>query len=206
MTSTDENIRLLSNAVLSDVRGDADRLLTEAREKAEEIRRRARERAAAERARILEQANAEAGRVREQSSASAHLRARTLQLDQREQLLNSVFEAAKQRLAVAQKSSDYEATARLLLREAVVQLGANPVRVRADEGTRKHLTASVLAAAEKDLKLKIEMGEPLSGVSGVIAETPDGRRQFDNTLESRLARMRPALRAAVHRILMGEAR
>jgi vacuolar-type H+-ATPase subunit E/Vma4 len=94
----------------------------------------------------------------------------------------------------------------LLLREAVVQLGANPVRVRADEGTRKHLTASVLAAAEKDLKLKIEMGEPLSGVSGVIAETPDGRRQFDNTLESRLARMRPALRAAVHRILMGEAR
>jgi vacuolar-type H+-ATPase subunit E/Vma4 len=35
-------------------------------------------------------------------------------------------------------------------------------------------------------------------------ETVDGRRQYDNTLEVRLGRMRNSLRSSVYRLLMGE--
>ena len=41
MKPTDENIKVLSNAVLRDARGDADQVLADARAKAEEIRQRA---------------------------------------------------------------------------------------------------------------------------------------------------------------------
>jgi len=206
MRSTDENIRMLSSAVLSDVRGDAERLLADARVRAEGIRKQAREQADAERAKILEQAAAEAEQVRAQAIASTQLKARTLQLDQREKQLASVFEAALQKLPGVQQSSDYDKTARLLLREAVTQLGATDVVVRADKVTRKLYTASVLEKLSKELHVQIQLGEPLKTGTGVIVETPDGRRQFDNTLESRLKRMHSALRSPVNKILMGEAR
>ena len=40
--------------------------------------------------------------------------------------------------------------------------------------------------------------------SGIIAETMDGHRQFDNTLEARLHRLQDSLRSPVYHILMGE--
>ena len=206
MATTDENVRLLSNAVLSDVRGDADRILAEARQKAEEIRRRSVEQAESERARTLEQARAEASRAREQTGAAMQLKTRTLELEQREKMLDGVFEAARKKIGDVQKSSDYGNTARLLLREALVQLGAPSVRIRADEATRKVLTPAVLEALSGELKLQMSWGDKLSGGTGVLVETEDGRRQFDNTLENRLKRMQTSLRAPVHRILMGEAR
>ena len=64
MVSIDENIKVLSRAVLSDVQGDAEQILAEAKTKAEEIRQRAQEQADAERAKVLEQASVEAERVR----------------------------------------------------------------------------------------------------------------------------------------------
>lgn len=206
MTSTDENVRLLSNAVLSDVRGDADRILAEARQKAGQIRQRAREQADEERKRILEQAAAEAARFRGQASASTQLKVRTLQLEQREKLLQAVFDAARQKLAGVQQSSDYEKTAHLLLAEALTQLGAPVVRVRADKVTRKLLTPALLEKLSKDRQIEMQLAEALETGTGVIVETEDGRRRFDNTLENRLKRMQASLRSPVHRILMGEAR
>jgi len=38
----------------------------------------------------------------------------------------------------------------------------------------------------------------------VIVQTPDGHLNFDNTLETRLARMQNPLRADVFRLLTGE--
>jgi vacuolar-type H+-ATPase subunit E/Vma4 len=205
MKSTDENIKVLSNAVLRDVRGDADQVLADARGKADEIRRRAQEQAEAERAKILERANVDAERIRRQAIATTQLKARTMQLEQREKLLEEVFETARQRLSSVQRSSDYEKTAQLLLREALIQLGANTVKVRADVVTQKTFTASKLEKMSKELKIKIRLDEPLKKGISVIVETEDGHRQYDNTLETRLKRMQDTLRTPVYRILMGEA-
>ncbi len=205
MKPTDENVRLLTNAVLTDVRGDAEKVVAEAKTKAGEIRSQAQERAAAERSRILQQAAAEAERARSQVIATTQLKARTQQLEQREKLLNEVFEAARRQLAAIQKSSDYEKTAVQLLREALAQLGAGDARVMADERTRKFYTPAVLEKISADLKVEIQLGEPLKQGTGVIVETEDGHRQYDNTLETRLKRMQDSLRSPVYHILMGEA-
>ena len=108
MKPTDENIKVLSSAVLRDAHSDADQVLADAKAKTEEVRRRAQEQAEAERAKILEQANVDAERIRRQAIATTQLKARTMELEQREKLLEEVFETAKQRLSSVQRGSDYE--------------------------------------------------------------------------------------------------
>ncbi len=204
MKSTDEDIKVLSRAVISDAHTDAEESLTSARTKADEIRKQAMEQAASERARVLEKASAEAERVRSQAIATTQLKARTMQLEQREQLLESVFDSAQQKLSTVQRSTDYEKTAHLLLREALVQLGAKKAVVKADEVTRKFFTSSIIDKIVKDLGIQVIIGEALKQGTGVIVETEDGHRQYDNTLETRLRRMQDTLRSPVHHILMGE--
>jgi vacuolar-type H+-ATPase subunit E/Vma4 len=204
MRSTDESIEALSRAVLSEARNHADKVLAEAREKADAIRERAHQRAETERQEILAHAAQEAQRVRGQAVAAAQLEARTLQLEQREKLLKSVFEAARQQLADIQNWKDYDHIATNLLREALTHLGASSARIRADETTGKLLTESVLRDLSEELKMKIQTGKQLDQGVGVIVETPDGHLQFDNTLETRLSRMHNSLRPKVYQLLTGE--
>jgi vacuolar-type H+-ATPase subunit E/Vma4 len=190
MKSPDENIKVLSRAVLSDAREDAEQALNEAKAKAEEIRQNAREEAEANRSRIMEQAHREAERVRSQAVAVAQL--------------EEVFSEAHQKLTAMQRDSDYEQVAERLLRESLKQLNADMARVRADKTTQEIFTTSLLEKVSKDLDVKIQMGETLEQGTGVVVETMDGHRQLDNTLETRLTRMEEALRTPVYRILTGE--
>jgi len=204
MTSVDENVKILSRAVLSDVNSNAEQILAEARTKAGEIRVRAQEQAEAERARILDQAKVEAERVRSQAVAITQLKARTMELEQREKIIENVFETARQNLASVQDGSGYEQITQLLLREALNQLGAPAARIRADESTRKFLTSGMLDKISAELKIQLTQGETLKKGVGVIVETVDGRRQYDNTLETRLKRIQDTVRSPVYHILMGE--
>ncbi|MBI2759069.1 MAG: hypothetical protein HYX49_10375 [Chloroflexi bacterium] len=204
MKSTDEDIKVLSRAVLSDAHTDAEQNLSNARAKADEIRKLAMEQAAAERTRMIEKALVEAERVRSQAIATTQLKARTMQLEQREKLLESVFDAVQQKISTIQRSTDYKKTARLLLREALIQLGAKKAIIRADETTRKFLTSNAIDEVSKELQIQIQLGKPLKQGTGVIVETEDGHRQYDNTLETRLGRMQDTLRSPVYHILMGE--
>jgi len=204
MKSSEENIKVLSRAVLSDAREDAEQTLNGAKTKAEEVRQAAREKAKAERSKVLEQANREAERVRSQAIAVAQLKARTLELAQREKLLDNVFSDARQKLTTMQQDSDYEQVAERLLREALGQLKANTARVRADKTTLEIFTTKMLEKISQELNVEIQIGETLEHGTGVIVETMDGHRQFDNTLETRLKRIQEALRTPVFHILMGE--
>ena len=205
MVSIDENVKVLSRAVLSDVQGDAEQVLADAKTKVEGIKQRAQEQAQAERAKILERASAEADRVRGQVVATSQLKARTMLLEQREKLLEEVFDTAKQRLSSVLRSSDYGKTAQRLFREALLQLSSDMAMVRADAETLKALSTSEIESISKEMQMQIKMGEPLGKGLGVITETEDGHRQYVNTLETRLKRMKDTLRASVYRILMGEA-
>jgi V/A-type H+/Na+-transporting ATPase subunit E len=204
MRSIEEDIKVLSRTVLSEVRSDVDQNLEEARNKAEAIKKQAQEEAATKRADILANASAEAERLRGQAIASTQLKARTMQLEQREKLLKEVFDTAKQKLSLIQQSNDYEKNAQKLLREALISLGASAAKVRTDASTQKLFTASVLEKMSKELNIQIRLGEPLERGIGVIVETEDGHRQYDNTLETRLKRLQDTLRAPVYHILMGE--
>ena len=204
MRSVEENMQALSRAVLSEARAEAERILADAKAKAEAIRQRAQEEAAAERTKTLERASQEAERIRGQAIATTQLRARTLRLERREKLLDRVFEAAWQQLPAVQQGTDYDQIVHHLLREALIHLGADAARVRADERTRMLLTDQVLTEISREVGGQVQLGTPLKQGTGVIVETVDGHRQYDNTLETRLSRLQDALRPPVYHLLLGE--
>ena len=202
--SVEENIALLSSAILNEAQDEADQILVEAKENAEAIRQRGQEQAEREHAKILERARLTAERIRSQAIASAQLKARNMQLESREKQLDRVFASARQQLQNIQQRSDYGQIARSLLHDGLVQMKASKVEIRADPGTMKHLTDEVLESLSKELRVQIKVGKTLDKNLGLIIDSDNGRIHFDNTFESRLNQLQNILRAPVHHILMGE--
>ncbi len=200
----EEEIETLSRAILKEAQVDAEQLKEEARAKADAIRQRAHEEAERERKAILDRARQEAERLRSQSLASAQLKARTLQLEEREKLLDRVFQAAKEKLPEIQKRPEYSQLAATLLREALTQLRVNKAKLRVDPTTRGLLEKGTLAEISTELKGDYTLGEPLDEGLGVVVDAADGKLHYDNTLETRLDRLQSNLRSSVHKILMGE--
>jgi V/A-type H+-transporting ATPase subunit E len=200
----EEDIEMLSRAILKEADVDAEQLREDAKTKADAILQRAREEAEKERNQILEQAQQEAERLRSQVVANAQLKARTMELEHREKLLDRVFDAARQKLPAVQKRADYNKLATQLLREALVQLKASKAHIQADEATRKILSNGTLADLSKELNAEIIMGDPLEEGLGVVVDASEGHLHFDNTLETRLRRLQSSLRSAAYHVLMGE--
>jgi V/A-type H+-transporting ATPase subunit E len=204
MRSVEENIEALSRAMLSEAKEESEAILTEARTNADAIRQRAEEQAAAERQDILDRARQETDRLRSQVVATTQMKARTMELEHREKLLDRVFSQAMQQVPSVQQWTDYEEISKRLLREAVTQLRAAKVRIRADERTRKFLSDAVLAELGKELKTEIRFEKTLESGTGVTVSTDDGHLVYDNTLETRLSRLQNTLRSPVYRTLIGE--
>jgi len=198
------NIQALKRAIIGDAKEEMEQILADARAKAEDTRRQAEEQAKAKRKVILQRAQREAETLHSHAAAAAQLEAQTLRLKRREQLLERVFASARQQLASAPQWPDYEQIVRHMVREAVKRLGADEVLVRADERTRRVLGDDVLADLGKETGVHLRASDPLAQGTGLVLETPDGHRRYDNTLETRLARMQNGLRTPVYHILMGE--
>lgn len=204
MKSVDESIDTLSRAILSEASAEAEQIKNDARARANSIRQQAEKQAAAERAEIIERAEQEAERIRSQVVATTQLKARTQQLEHREKLLQTVFDTAHEQLPTVEQWGDYEEIALDLLREAVRQLRSKQAVVRADKVMVKLLANGVLEKISAELNVNLTLGATLEKGTGVVVETPDGHINYDNTLETRLARLQSSLRSPVYHILMGE--
>ena len=202
--STEEEIEPLSRAILKEAEVDAMQMKEEAQAKADAIRARAQEDAGRERKEILDRARQEAERLRSQTVASAQLKARTMQLEQREKLLDRVFQSAREKLPEIQKRSDYEQLSTTLLREALVQLRVNKADVRADQATRSLLEKKAVKDLSSELNGQFSIGDNLEEGTGIVIDAGEGRLHYDNTLETRLQRLQGTLRASVYKMLMGE--
>jgi V/A-type H+-transporting ATPase subunit E len=203
MKPEEENIERLSRAILQEARDEAGAVKAEAQAKADEIRKRAQQQAESERKEILDRAHQDEDRLRGQAVASAQLKARTLQLEHREKLLDKVFDAAKQKLPNVKQRSDFDKIAAQLLHEALTELHVETAELRTDEATQKVLK-NHLDEISKELNMQITAGGALTEGTGVVVNAANGKLHYDNTLETRLNRLQSALRSAVYHVLNGE--
>ena len=204
MKTEAQDIEMLERAIMVEANEEAAQLLAEAKEKADAIRKRAQAEAEAERKVILDRAKQDADRLRSQASATSQLKARSTQLEQREKILDGVFEEARKQLDAVKNRSDYDAIAALLLREALTQLRVNKAEVKADESTQKALRKSALDEISKELKGEFSLSGTLDEGTGIVVDAAGGKIHYDNTLETRLSRLQNTLRSSVYKVLMGE--
>jgi V-type H+-transporting ATPase subunit E len=201
MKSEAEDIEMLALAIMVEAQEQADQLSVEANEKAAAIRKRAQQEAESERKAILDRAREEADRLRSQSSATSQLKARSVQLEEREKILNDVFEEVRKQLASVKKRPDYNAIVSMLVHEALAELKVKEAEVRADESTQKVLKLDEIS---KELNGKFSSGEKLEEGTGIVVSASGGKLNYDNTLETRLSRLQATLRSSVYKVLMGE--
>lgn len=204
MKNSPEDIEMLARAILTEARDESEQIKAEAAEKAEAVRKRAQEQAEAERKMILDRANQDAERLRSQSVATAQLKVRSMKLDDREKLLDGVFEEVKKQLDAVKNRPDYDTIAALLLREALTQLRVKKAEVKADESTQKALRKGALDEISKELKGEFSLAGTLDEGTGIVVDAAGGKIHYDNTLETRLSRLQNTLRSSVYKVLMGE--
>ncbi|MGC9397857.1 MAG: V-type ATP synthase subunit E [Anaerolineae bacterium] len=200
------SVNAVRDAVISEVQREAREILEEARAKAADYRAKSEAETQKEVEQLLRQARQRAQREREQAVARARLEAQHLKLQRREQLLDAVFEAAEARLDEIPAREDYPALVSHLIREAALRLGGSDhtLVVHADARTQS-VVAEILDDLQGELDIELEMGPPLREGLGIVVETQDGHRRYDNRLETRFTRLKEDLRAPVYRILKGEA-
>lgn len=200
----EDNLDRLSKEIFAQVDSETNQILAEAKQKAEQIRKRAREEAATEKASLLDRAKLDAERVRSQAIATTQMKARTMQLESREKLLNEVFEAARAKLASVQDWSDYDVIVKKLILEAAEQLGSEKIKIKADKVTGKYINEKMLKEVSSELGIKVELAGSLDKGVGIVASTEDGHLTYDNSLETRLTHLENELRSSVYHVLMGE--
>ena len=199
-----ENIKALRQAITEEAREEAQRILDDTQTQAQAIYQQAEAQVNTKRETLLARAREASEKLHDQTVALAQIEAQTLKLQRREQILSRVFAQARQQIASAPQWPDYAQIARRLVRDAVAHLGTDNALVRADVETQKVLSPEVLADLASELGVYLRAGKALTDGTGVVLETPDGHRRYDNRLETRLARMKGTLRTPVYRLLTGE--
>jgi V/A-type H+-transporting ATPase subunit E len=194
----------LEEAVMEEAQERAREILSDAQDRAEQLRQHNERDVEAKRAAIVRRAEAKAEALRNDAAAEGHLQAQNYKLKHRESLLDRVFDQVHKRLVSLVERDDYLDLVEAFIREAVVRLEEEAVRVRTGQRTDAILDDAALDALTEDLGVTLKRGEPLSDCEGVLIETLDEHRQYDNTLDSRLDRMQEELRAPVFHLLMGK--
>ncbi len=134
--------------------------------------------------------------VRLKTAAAAELAASALRLEAKRRVLDSVFDAARRRLAQL-SGPEYRRVLKSLIAEAAAGFdGQFRLRVRRQD-------AKPAAEILKELGLEAEAEAEGADDGGVVASDPQGRMMVCNRFADRLERARPELLPALSRILWG---
>ena len=192
--------QVLTDEILADARRQADRLRRRAERDAKQTVEDAEREAEAHRNERLEKARAEADRRRRLTLASVPVEEGRRRAARIEEELQGIREAARERL-LAHEGYDYRAALVRLAAEALAAMDGKTFVLQLAEADRDALGPGVAAAAgDRDGREGLQVtlaDEPAPIAGGVIVRDGEGRREWDNSLQARLARLWPALRRRI---------
>ena len=202
----------LIDRILKDAREEAETIVKDAKKSAETIiekqRRAARHSAEKEANSLLKRAENEADIIRGKVSTKIKRRASWLVLSEKNRLITSVLDEAKNRLVNIQNSEEYLQIIEKLIVDAGAVLGGGMLEIFLSEND---LALPLnLGKLEKEIfdKISVETHFGLSNQQitdvGVIVKTIDNQFFVDNTFESIFNRRERELRLKIAQILFSD--
>ncbi|MFW6448993.1 MAG: V-type ATP synthase subunit E [Halobacteriota archaeon] len=171
------SLESVADDIREQARAEAEEIRDAADARAEEILAEAEADAEALVEKRREQAEREADQLREQAISSANLEAKQLRLRARRDALDDVREAVEKRIAAIEGDERTDLTA-TLLEAALAEFDADePLVVRG----RQADDAMLESLADED---RLEVGEPVECLGGVIVEGTRTKLRVDNTFDS----------------------
>ena len=184
----------LQNQLIDKTIEQRNKILTEANEKSRQIL----ENAEAEKLRIMEQTNksiegiigSELRAVHDRIVGRAELEGRRELMDARMELLEKVYNEAKESLRIVasgqDESIDYQSILKKLIKESDQAIADESYIISANNNDIKYLKEIKDEIKNYLGKEVIINNTPIDIIGGVVVQNPDGTKTLENTLENRL--------------------
>jgi V/A-type H+/Na+-transporting ATPase subunit E len=158
-----------------------------------------------ERTRIVEAARKQAENLKRQIIGSARLAARNQELLTIENAVNKAFEEAKKKLQASSSTDSYKGLLKQMVEESISAVGAsNAVIVECNKNdaeiVRKVLSELQDSGKVQQAKLS---DQHIDVLGGIRIKSSDGTMTYDNTLDSRIERLKPLIRKNIAQMLRG---
>jgi vacuolar-type H+-ATPase subunit E/Vma4 len=184
----------LQNQLIDKTIEQRNKILTEANEKSRQIL----ENAEAEKLRIMEQTNksiegiigSELRAVHDRIVGRAELEGRRELMDARMELLEKVYNEAKESLRIVasgqDESIDYQSILKKLIKESDQAITDESYIISANNNDIKYLK-EIKDEIKNSLGKEVMINStPIDIIGGVVVQNPDGTKTLENTLENRL--------------------
>jgi V/A-type H+-transporting ATPase subunit E len=143
--------------------------------------------------RILDGARKQAENLKRQIIGSSRLSARNKQLVLVEDAVNSAFERAVGKIESVRNSDKYAAMMKKLLMDGVNAVGGDVVVECNDKDSA--LVKKLVSEVERSASAKISVSnKPIDALGGLKVKSKDGSMVYDNTLDSRIERLKPLIK------------
>ena len=165
-----------------------------------------RDRLEAERTRIIESAKKQAENLKRQIVGSSRLAARNQELLMIENAVNNAFEEARKKLAASGGKDSYRTLMASLIEESVSSVGSDEVVVECNRNDAELVSKILADLQKKNPRIKAKISDQhIEVIGGIRVKSADGSMTFDNTIDSRIERLKPLIRKNIAQILRGVA-
>ena len=162
----------------------------------------------AERTRIIESARKQDENLKRQIIGSARLAARNQELVTIENAVNNAFEEAKKKLQTASSKDSYKELMKDIVEESISAVGgSNEVIIECNKNDAE-LVRKIITSSELQGKNKVQArvsDHNIDVLGGIRIKSADGTMAYDNTLDSRIERLKPLIRKNIAQMLRGVA-
>ncbi|HWS20489.1 MAG TPA: V-type ATP synthase subunit E [Nitrososphaera sp.] len=160
----------------------------------------------AERTRIIEAAKKQAENLKRQIIGSARLGARNQELLTIENAVNKAFEEAKKKLQASGSTDRYKQLLKQMIEESMSAVGeSNAVIIECNKNDVE-LVRNVVSELQTSGKLQQQArvsDQHIDVLGGIRIKSADGTMSYDNTLDSRIERLKPLIRKNIAQMLRG---
>ena len=165
-----------------------------------------RDRLEAERTRIIESAKKQAENLKRQIVGSSRLAARNQELLMMENAVNNAFEEARKKLAASGGKDSYRTLMASLVEESVPSVGSDEVVVECNRNDAELVSKILADLQKKNPRIKAKVSDQhIEAIGGIRVKSADGTMTYDNTIDSRIERLKPLIRKNIAQMLRGEA-
>jgi len=160
----------------------------------------------AERAKIIESAKKQAENLKRQIIGSGRLAARNQELMMVEGAVNNAFEEARKKLATSGGKESYKELMSTIIEESVSSVGTGEVVIECNKNDAELIRKILADLQKKNTKVQAKVSDHYIDVlGGIRVKSADGTMTYDNTIDSRIERLKPLIRKNIAQLLRGEA-
>jgi V/A-type H+-transporting ATPase subunit E len=159
----------------------------------------------AERTGIVEAARKQAENLKRQIIGSSRLAARNQELLTIENAVNKAFEEAKKKLQASNSQGSYKELLKHMVEESISAVGeSNAVIIECNKNDAELLRKVVTELQDSGKVQQARVSDQhIDVLGGIRIKSADGTMTYDNTLDSRIERLKPLIRKNIAQMLRG---